>query len=157
MTANHTTTTRRDLRAMSRSELDRIYIEAPERPCPKGLFRGKLLTWLPPSCLLRNAPFVALEFVGFQLLPWGIDFHSARWWVGAKFLQGGLFSAIPGPSRWRPTECWQLHYNKDFLPFFRRHLYDEVKALDDDTCLGIGGINAPVGVGDHFYYLLERC
>ncbi len=73
------------------------------------------MRWLPPARRPRNAPFVFLEFVGFLVLPWGIDFDDARWWVGAQCLRGGLFSAIAGPSRWRPTECWQLHYNRDVL------------------------------------------
>lgn len=148
---------RDQLLAMSVHELDEIYIAAPLLPCPTGRYRGTLLRWLPPACKLRNAPFVALEFVGFQLLPWGIDFDTTRWWVGAQCLQGGLFEAIPGPSRWRDTDAQQLHYSKDWLPFARKYLYDEVKPLDDRRCLGIGGINAPRGVGDHFYYLLERC
>ncbi len=146
----------RDLSRMSISELDALYISAPMRPRPEGIFRGRLLRWLPPACKPRNAPFVALELVAFQLLPWGIDFRSTLWWVGLRCLQGGLFEATEGRSRWRPTETFRMSYHRDRLPFFRRYLYDEVKPLSDDLCLGIGGINADEGVGDHFYYLLER-
>jgi hypothetical protein len=35
-------------------------------------------------------------------------------------------------------------------------LYDEVKPLGPDLCLGIGGINARVGRGDHFFFALAR-
>lgn len=146
-----------DLQRLPVSELDALYAETPIRPLPKGMFRGTLLRWLPPACLLRNAGFISLEVVAFQLLPWGIDFDSSKWWVGLKFLQGGYFIPKQGPSRWRDAETFQLRYDKDWLPFFRRYLYDEVKPLTDDLCLGIGGINADKGVGDHFYYLLQRC
>jgi hypothetical protein len=35
-------------------------------------------------------------------------------------------------------------------------LYDEVKPLSRDACLGIGGVNAGRGAGDHFFFVLER-
>ncbi|MFO0556440.1 MAG: hypothetical protein U0269_00335 [Polyangiales bacterium] len=145
-----------EIQRMAVSDLDALYIQSPLRPLPRGMFKGRVLRWLPPARLLRNAGFVFLEVVGFELLPWGIDFDSTKWWVGAKFLQGGYFSPIEGASRWRPTECVQLRYDKDPLPFARRYLYDEVKPLSDELCLGIGGINADKGIGDHFYYLLQR-
>jgi hypothetical protein len=35
-------------------------------------------------------------------------------------------------------------------------LYDEVKPLSADLLLGLGGVNAETGEGDHFFFTLER-
>jgi hypothetical protein len=144
------------IRRLSVRELDALYIQSPLRPLPRGVFDGRVLRWLASARRLRNAGFVFLEWVGFELFSWGIDFDSSAWWVGAKCLQGGNFCGTEGPSRWRPTECVRLRYDNEPLPFARRLLYDEVKPLSDELCLGIGGINADGGVGDHFYFLLQR-
>lgn len=149
-------TTLAQLRALGWSDLDRLYIDSPPGPVPTGAYKGKFLVWLPPAKKLINLPFVTLEAIGFQLLPWGIDFRCSEWWVGAKIFHGGLFSPTEGPSRWRPTKTWQMHYDRDWFPYVRWCLYDEVKSLTPDICLGIGGINGPEGIGDHFYYSLHR-
>jgi hypothetical protein len=60
-----------------------------------------------------------------------------------------------GRSRWRDTETVRLHYEVSRLPGpVRAVLYDEVKVLSPSLCLGIGGINAARGRGDHFFYAL---
>jgi hypothetical protein len=147
---------RRDLQRMTRDELDRLYIDSPQRPRPQGRFVGTHLCWLPPARKLSNAPFILLEWLAFDVLPWGIDFDDSLWWVGLSCLRGGRFETVPERSRWRPTECQQMRYHRDWFPPFRWFLYDEVKALSDDLCLGIGGVNRPEGLGDHFYYALSR-
>jgi hypothetical protein len=40
----------------------------------------------------------------------------------------------------------------DLAPYLL--LYDEVKMLSPSLCLGIGGINAARGRGDHFFFAL---
>jgi hypothetical protein len=49
----------------------------------------------------------------------------------------------------------QLHYDVSRLPI-RRVLYDEIKPLADGTILGLGGIDAGRGEGDHFFFELRR-
>ena len=69
----------------------------------------------------------------------------------------GTFVATPGPSRWRDTQTYRLTYATSHLPkFFRDILYDELKPLDANTVLGLGGVNRDKGQGDHFYFLLTR-
>ncbi len=150
------TATLASLRQLHWTDLDRLYIDSPPGPVPTGEYRGTLLRWLPPAKKLRNVPFVTAEFVGFKLSHWGIDFLDHQWWIALKCLRGGKFSATQEPSRWRPTECWQMRYEQDWFPPVRKFLYDEVKSLTADVCLGIGGINAPAGTGDHFFYSLHR-
>ena len=138
------------------SELDRLYVETPLGPPPEGIFDGELLRWIPTDgpCV---GGFLALEWVGFVLLPWGIRFDERLWWFELPAIAAGRFVATAGPSRWRDTETYRLSYTTSHLPrFFRKILYDEVKPLDEDTCLGIGGVNRERGQGDHFYYLLKR-
>jgi hypothetical protein len=145
-----------DLQRRSWDELDKLYIEAPPGPVPEGLFDGTFLIWLPPAKKLRNLPYVCLETLGFRCFCWGIDFVDRKWWIAARALRGGKFTPIQAASRWRPTQTWQLHYDGDGIPCVDRILYDEVKTLTPDLCLGIGGINAEQGIGDHFYFALRR-
>ena len=72
-------------------------------------------------------------------------------------LRIGHFEPSVGPSRWRNTDTIGLHYEISRLPGpIKRVLYDEVKRLDEATCLGIGGENEGPGKGDHFWFALER-
>jgi hypothetical protein len=123
---------------------------------PTGVYDGQVLRWVE-----TNGPcvgfFLAIEWFGFVVLPWGVRFDKNLWWFVVPPLNAGRFSATPGPSRWRDTETYRLTYGTSCLPkIFRDILYDEVKPLDENTCLGLGGINRGPGQGDHFFFLLTR-
>lgn len=136
------------------AELERIYRETPLGPPPSGVFRGRVLHWLSPTGPWMRAN-LALQWVAFGLLPWGIRFDTAKWFWFCPCFASGRFDATPGPSRWRDTETYRMDYSKACLPScVRDWLYDEVKPLPDGTCLGIGGVNRDVGTGDCFFYLL---
>ena len=69
----------------------------------------------------------------------------------------GRFDARIGPSRWRDTDAIQLHYDPSRLPGpIKGRLYDEIKPLSGDLVLGLGGVNAERGEGDHFWFVLTR-
>jgi hypothetical protein len=99
----------------------------------------------------------AVDWLLFDAPPFGIDFDTRCWWFGRPRLQAGRFRASPGPSRWRDTPTLRLEYDVSRLPRpVRALLYDEVKPLDGERCLGLGGIDADAGEGDHFFFSLER-
>jgi hypothetical protein len=137
-------------------ELEALYRDTPLGPIPEGIYDGELLRWLTPEgpCVRM---YLAIEWVGFVLLPWGIRFDRDLWWFVCPPLNAGRFTATGGPSRWRDTETYRLDYGSSCLPrCFRDRLYDEVKPLDENTCLGIGGINRDRGQGDNFFFKLTR-
>jgi hypothetical protein len=145
-----------DLRGKGREELERLFREAPLGPAPAGRFRGSFLAWcdapgaLPPA--LR-----AFDWLAFRLAPFGVDFGRQAWFFWAPALLVGKFTPRRTRSRWRDTEVLALEYDVSRLPgFLRRQLYDEVKPLSDRICLGMGGVNAPAGKGEHFFFALER-
>lgn len=144
-----------ELRRLGRPELDELYCrERPIEP-PRGLFVGERLVWIAPP----RGPLLArlLVRIGFGTLRFGIDFDRRRWFLFEPRLLIGGFDARVGRSRWRDTDTVQLHYGRSRLPAaIRSLLYDEVKPLGDNLCLGIGGIDAPVDIGDLFYFALAR-
>jgi hypothetical protein len=146
----------RDLRGAARPELEALYADGPPVFVPRGLFGGHHLMWLDTPAaehpLLRP-----LEERVFARWPWRIDFDSRRWrWFGAPF-GVGHFSPSIGPSRWRDAETIRMLYDDRALPgFVNLFLYDEVKPLGEDVCLGLGGISARRGVGEQFFFALER-
>lgn len=140
--------------------LEALYLE--DRPLfvPSGRFRGSVLSRLDTPGA-RDPIHRATQWVGFEWLSWGIDFDACRWTFarpGAEpWFRIGRFEPRIEPSRWRGTSTVGLHYEPSRLPGpIRARLYDEIKPLDADTCLGLGGVNAGPGVGDHFWFLLER-
>lgn len=147
------------LRAMNLAELEETYRAGDELPVPRGRFRGEVLLRLDNEGA-RHPLWRALEVLMFEVAPFGVDFDARRWFfAGQPRLAIGGFEPRPGPSRWRSTTTIGLHYQSaSRLPGpIRALLYDEVKPLSDSLCLGLGGINAERGKGDHFFFLLERC
>ena len=136
------------------AELEALYVE--ERPItlPAGCYRGIHLAWL-DTAGARHPLIRPLQYLGFRLAPFGVDFAARRWFFFHRSLGVGRFSAQPGRSQWRETATVRLHYDVSRLPRpLRTLLYDEVKPLSASLCLGIGGINAPRGRGDHFFFAL---
>ena len=140
------------------AELEVLYVESRPVSVPSGCYRGVHLAWLdtPGARPWARPPVIRpLQHLGFRLLPFGVDFIRHRWFFFHPTLGIGRFVAETGRSRWRDTETVRLHYEVSRLPGpVRAVLYDEVKALSPSLCLGIGGINAPRGRGDHFFIAL---
>ena len=145
-----------DLETAALPELEALFARnqvAPAQPAP---FRGKLLRWLgTPGA--RHPLYRPAEALMFQRLPFGVDFARRRWFWQSPRLGVGHFSASLGPSRWRDTTALRLHYDDRLQPWaLRARLYDEVKPLSDELCLGIGGMDGARGHGDHFFFALYR-
>ena len=136
------------------AELEALYVEPRPVSVPRGCYRGVHLAWLDTPGA-RHPVIRPLQHLGFRLLPFGVDFIRHRWFFFHPTLGIGRFVAEAGRSRWRDTETVRLHYEVSRLPGpVRTLLYDEVKVLSPSLCLGIGGINAPRGRGDHFFFAL---
>jgi hypothetical protein len=146
------------LRAMSLAELEETYRSGDEiTEPPRGRFGGQVLRRLENDGA-RHPLWRGLEVLLFEVTPFGVDFDARRWFfLGRPSVATGSFEPRPGPSRWRPTTTVCLHYGSSRLPGpIRALLYDEVKPLTASLSLGIGGVNAETGRGDHFFFLLER-
>jgi hypothetical protein len=142
------------LRRCSPEQLEALYAEERSFVVPTGAYRGVHLAWLDTPGA-RHPLARSLEKVGFYWVPFGVDFTARQWFFFDRRFGIGRFWAQPGPSRWRETETICLHYDISHLPrAVRGILYDEVKPLSTSLCLGIGGINAPRGRGDHFFFAL---
>jgi hypothetical protein len=136
--------------------LEQIYLESEPAKLGDGLHKGHFLGMLdsvdagkPGLWLISNG--------GFNWTPFWIDFSKNLWCFWHPKVALGKFETTLGPSRWRETRTYQLHYGCSHLPgFVKRHLYDEVKPINETICLGIGGVNAPGNKGDLFFFALER-
>jgi hypothetical protein len=138
------------LRSASLDELEVLYAESSVGPAPAGRWRGATLRYLSPPRWAR-----AVDWLLFDAPPFGIDFDRRCWWFVRPGLAAGRFDASLGPSRWRRTETLRLEYGASRLPGpIRRLLYDEVKPLGSELCLGLGGLNADAGRGEHFFFAL---
>lgn len=134
-----------------------MFRAAPVGRLPRGTWEGRFLGFLPCEGA-RRWHVRAVDTALFVWPRFGIDFDRRLWWFLSPRLAAGRFRLEPGRSRWRDTEVLRLQYDVSRLPRpVRALLYDEVKPLDDRTALGIGGIDAPVGEGDHFFFSLRAC
>ena len=151
-----TSTTLDDLRRASLDELEALF-RAPREPRrPAGCYRGHHLVRL-DNVGARDPAIWLGQTLGFRLFPFGVDFDLDHWFFFHPRLAAGRFTASIGPSRWRDTEAVTLHYGVSRLPrWVRGALYDEVQPLSDRLILGLGGTNAERGLGDHFFFALER-
>lgn len=144
------------LRAMSLDELEGLWTEPVERIEPQGVFRGGVLARIEHATAQRPL-WRWTERIGFEWTPFGIDFDRRLWFFFEPRLATGRFEPRWQGSRWRDTDAIALRYHVSKLPrAIRRRLYDEVKPLSQDWILGIGGIDAERGEGDHFFFALER-
>jgi len=147
------------LKDKSEHELTDIFATASSAWPKPGNFRGTFLTWIenPGTRKLFNQISQTLMF---KLTPFGITFNADQtgiWYFFNPVLATGNFSMQQRRSYWRDTQAISLNYESSNLPsLVKGMLYDEVKVLDDDHLLGIGGFNAPRGDGDNFYFLLTR-
>lgn len=91
------------------------------------------------------------------MLPFGVDFDRNLWFFVSPRIRVGRFRIAVGRSRWRDSTVVRLHYDVSALPVrVKSWLYDEVVPIDAHRWLGIGGVNAPAGRGEQFFFLLER-
>jgi hypothetical protein len=145
----------RELLSLGLPALERIYVETELGPSPRGRFRGVTIARLDNRGARRPLTRAA-QWLGFELLPYGIDFDAATWFFVTPAVRIGRFEARRGRSRWRPTSAIRLHYDPSRLPRrVRALLYDEVKPLTERLVLGLGGLDAEAGDGDHFFFALE--
>lgn len=143
------------LRTLSRQDLEQLYLGPGPVAAPRGRFVGQVLCWL-DSRAARSWGWRLATRLLFERSAFGIDFERRQWFFWHPALSMGRFAARVAPSRWRQTQTVVLEYHGSALPgLVRRHLYDEVKPLSDTVCLGIGGVNAPRGEGELFFFLLE--
>lgn len=148
--------TARRLGELSPAELEALWLEPVELPPPRGVYRGEVLQRIDTPAARRPLWRVG-QRLGFELTPFGIDFDRRLWFFFSPRLAIGRFVADPGPSRWRDTDAIRLRYHVSRLPrLVRRALYDEVKPLSERRMMGIGGVNAGPGVGERFFFSLER-
>ena len=142
---------------MSAGQLDDVFTrDGAPVATPRGRFRGEVLARI-EHATSRRPLWRWSERIGFEWASWGVDFDRRLWFFFTPRLAIGRFDPRVGASRWRDTESVGLHYEVSRLPgFVRGALYDEVKPLSDALALGIGGMNGARGVGDHFYFALER-
>jgi hypothetical protein len=121
-----------------------------------GRYRGHVLSRI-DHATSRRPLWRWSQRAGFEGLPFWVDFDRRCWCFVTPSLALGRFEARPGRSRWRDTEAYALCYDTSRLPpLIRLVLYDEVKPLDERLVLGLGGIAADRGRGDHFRFVLER-
>ena len=148
-----------DLRTLQNAtitELEEIYQAEGTGRVPTGVFRGDVLHRLQTRGARKLWMRGVLRF-GFELPPFGIDFDTRRWFFFHDKLQVGHFRTEEKESRWRRADTIALHYDISRLPgAIRRVLYDEVKPLGPDLCLGLGGVNREREDGDVFFFSLER-
>jgi hypothetical protein len=143
-----------ELKRATLPELEAIYAAPRPIELPHGRFFGTVLHRLDNRGahhpLLRG-----LEWVGFEALAFGVDFDRRLWFFTRRGIQMGRFMPSIGRSRWRDTDTVRLRYDVSRAPrFVTRGLYDEVKPLSSTLCLGLGGVNAATGFGDHFFFAL---
>ena len=145
------------LESLGPNELDELFCSERLVEIPWGVFRGKVLCWLPrppgQHPLMRPVLWSL-----FDLSPFGVDFDSQRWFfLHDRSPRLGHFAATVGQSRWRDAEVVRLEYERSRLPrMVKGLLYDELKPLGEDLCVGIGGLNAEAGQGEQFFFALER-
>jgi hypothetical protein len=143
------------LRTLSLDELEALYLEERPLEVPAGAFRGRHLAWV-DSPGARHPLWRPLTALMFERTPFGVDFEARRWFFFRRGLAAGRFTPRVARSRWRETETVALDYGVSRLPGpLRALLYDEVKPLSPTLALGIGGIAAPRGEGDLFFFSLE--
>jgi len=144
-----------ELGRMDLRQLEDLYAAPTPLPPLRGRFRGRFLCRLHSRAAGTRTWSLATTL--FQRVPFGIDFDRSEWFFLVPAVGVGRFTAARAMSRWRDTETFALDYGASALPRpVRGLLYDEVKPLADDLCLGMGGMNAPRGEGELFFFLLER-
>ena len=145
-----------ELRSAPLHRLEELWLRPVALSTPRGIYRGHSLSRIDHATARRPVWRIS-QALAFGWAPFGIDFDRRLWFFFGPRLALGRFEPRPGSSRWRDTDAIGLHYEVSGLPRrIRSVLYDEVKPLSEGWMLGIGGINAERGRGDHFYFALER-
>ncbi len=145
-----------DLASMSLDDLEALWVKPIEVAPPRGVYRGQVLRRI-DHATSRRPLWVWSQRIGFEWIPFGVDFDRRLWFFFTPTIAMGRFETRVNESRWRDTDMVGLHYQGSKLPrFVRRVLYDEVKPLSERWILGIGGIDADRGAGEHFFFSLER-
>ncbi len=142
------------LKQSSLEELEDFFCQPEPVLTPKGCYDGCVLMRLDEP---ENRRPLYWGSKSFEIVPFGVDFDSCNWFFITPRLQVGHFRMETARSRWRDCKTVTLNYDVSSIPAFARKIfYDEVRPLSDDLCLGIGGFNDKAGVGDHFFFALQR-
>ncbi len=148
--------TAQELRSLPLARLEALYTHDRPIEVPRGRFLGRVLARL-DNRGARRLRWRATQVAMFEWTPFGIDFDRHRWFFLGPKLRVGSFDAEVERSYWRDTKTVTLRYDRSRLPHvIKGVLYDEVKPLSADLALGLGGIDAEAGEGDHFFFSLER-
>ncbi len=134
-------------------DLERLYA-GPLGESPGGVTVGRFVRFL-DTAGGRDVRNRATHTVLFRWPRWGVDFERRLWWFVHPRAAAGRFRVTVGASRWRDAEVLRLDYDVSRVGWIRRNLYDEVKPLPDGRVIGIGGVNAERGRGDHFWFELR--
>lgn len=156
----------REFREKSLPELENIFAAPAKMAYPTaGCYAGTWLRRIENSGSYKPFNLIS-QWLLFEITPFGITFNSesadgaARngiWYFFHPAFATGNFHMVAGQSRWRNTPAVAMNYGAAELPaVVRNMLYDEVKPLTVNHCIGIGGFDAPTGDGDNFYFLLTR-
>jgi hypothetical protein len=146
-----------ELRGAKPENLEAMYARRQDlASLPRGTWRGHHLQWIDNPGSRRLFARSAQRLM-FEWTPWGIDFDRRLWFFWTTRAAAGRFELRAQRSRWRDTDTFGLHYGVSRLPApIRRLLYDEVKPLSPAWMIGIGGVDAERGLGDHFFFVLEK-
>ncbi len=148
----------KELKSKTLNELEELYREDRPVDVPAGIYRGTILRWFPKT---EAEPRWSrpLSWLGFDLAPFGVDFDKRRWffWFD-RAPRFGHFNPVVGQSFWyKDALTLQLHYETSRLPdAIKSTLYDEVKPISEDLCLGIGGLNPRANPFRIFFFALEK-
>ncbi len=147
------------LKGCSLDRLEELYLQKGEVSVPRsGSYKATHLKRL-ENAGANNIFNLTAQWLMFDLTPFGLNFYPdfGDWFFFHPALALGKFTSSPGKSRWRETETIRLNYRISRLPTgISSILYDEIKTLSENILLGIGGVNAEKGQGDHFFFAIER-
>ena len=139
--------------------LEALYKQPGEITIPKsGSYKGTYLKRLDNPGANKKINIIAL-WAMFDLTPFGLNFYPkyGDWYFFHPSFAMGKFTPTIGPSRWREAETIRLNYQVSGLPKpIRSILYDEIKPLEENLLLGIGGFNAEKDTGDQFFFAIEK-
>jgi len=143
-----------NLKKASIEELETLYNSSTDVPSPTGSFKGVFLHRLDKP---GNRRPLYLGSKAFEFVPFGIDFDQCKWYFFHPKFQIAKFRTQLDISRWRDSAIVKLHYDVSHLPsVIKGVLYDEIKPLSSNLCLGLGGFNQETGSGDQFFFALTR-
>jgi len=140
-----------ELAQMSMGQLEQVWSMYPCAPLPGGMWQATYLEEFP---MTPTKKLLARALFKWRLF--GLDLNTHKWWFKDATRAVVEFDPQHGPSRWRDADVIQLHYETTGPRLFRGMLYDELKPLNENCILGIGGSNQDNAQGAWFFFALSR-